>query len=447
MTVRSVSIHNFIHSGFKEFSLYDNVRSIPSITDGLKPSQRKALWGTVARGENAGEIQVERLASMISAVTDYHHGTKSMEGTVIGMATPYPGTNNMNLFIPSGQFGSRLTKEAGAGRYIMTELSPNFRLLFSKDDDLILEHNYTDGEKIEPKTFVPILPVVLINGSQGTGTGHASYIMNYNPKEIAKYVRAVIKGERQTPGTLKPWFNGFAGDVSRNPETGQVQIRGRLEIVNRNTIKITELPVGTFLDPYKEHLHKLVDEGFIRDFDDFSTEESFEFVVSVPRTTADLPHETLMHKFKLISRDTENYTLWNEKGTLEKFTSAEQIVERFVGWRLQKYEQRRQALIDAKNADLVWLNEKLRFILFYLDNTSQFRNAPKADLVQLLIENSFESYDRLLQMPMWNLTRDKIQELEKQIEDVKKAITALESTTGQQMYVADLNRIEDKLPG
>ena len=196
LRVRKIPARFFFNTAFKEFSLYDNVRSIPFLSDGLKPSQRKALYGTQIRGENAGLLSVERLSAAVAASTDYHHGIGSMQSTIIGLANNYPGSNNLNLFVPEGQFGSRLTAEAAAARYIETKLSSNFRAIFPKADDAILVHNETDGEKIEPKTYLPLLPMSLVNGAQGTGTGHACLIMAYNPKEIAEACLALVNKKK-----------------------------------------------------------------------------------------------------------------------------------------------------------------------------------------------------------------------------------------------------------
>lgn len=436
--IRSIKAKHFMNSAFKEFSLYDNVRSIPSLLDGMKPSQRKALYGASLRGESASEIQVERLAASIAAETDYHHGTASMESTIVNMAANYTGSNNMNLFVPSGQFGSRLTKEAAASRYIFTQLSDNYRKLFKKEDECILEHNIVDGQKIEPKNYMPILPLILVNGAQGTGTGYASYIMCYNPNDIKNSILNVLDKKTLAAFSLDPWYNGFTGTITRDKISGQVTIRGRLEVVNTTTIHITELPVGVYLDQYKDHLTKLEDDGFIKDFEDRSTEDGFDFVVTCPRTTTALPLEKLYEKFKLISRDTENYTLWNEKGSLEKYTSVEDVISRFTGWRLEGYEKRRQKLMVDTQALIETLSERLRFVLFYLENSDEFRNKKKADLIQMLIDNEFVNYDKLLQMPIWSLTRDKIEELKKQIDNEKAYLKTLQKDTADKMYRREL---------
>ena len=441
LKVRRIPMRAFFGTAFKEFSLYDNVRSIPFLTDGMKPSQRKAIYGTQLRGENAGLIQVERLAAQVAAATDYHHGTGSLAQTIVGMANNYAGSNNLNLFVPEGQFGSRLTAESAAHRYIETKLSPWFRALFPKADDAILEHHEVDGEKIEPKTYAPLLPMVLVNGAQGTGTGHACLIMSYNPAQVRDACLAVLGNKRLKSGGLTPWFNGFTGTVERNAETGQVVITGKLEVVNTTTIKVTELPIGTYLDQYKARLNKLEDDEFIKDYEDRSTEQGFEFVIQVPRSTTALSTEELYKKFGLISRDTENYTVWSPEGVLTRYTSVEAIIEEFVKWRVGIFEVRRQHLISAAEQDIAWASTRIRFINFYLKNTQVFKNTGKKDLVELLQKNGFDEYERLLSMSMWNLTKDRIAELEKELDELNKELKRLHGETAQGMFTRELKQL------
>jgi len=439
---RRIPARHFFNTAFKDFSLYDNVRSIPKLTDGLKPAQRKAIYGTQLRGENAGLIQVERLASAVAASTDYHHGTGSLASTIVGMANAYPGSNNCNLFVPEGQFGSRLTAESAAHRYIETKLSPWFRALFPKADDAILEHHETDGEKIEPKTYAPLLPLVLVNGAQGTGTGHACLILSYHPGQVRDACLAVLAGKRLKPGTLTPWFNGFNGTVERNPETGQVVVTGKLEVVNSTTIKVTELPIGTYLDQYKDRLNKLEDAEFIKDYEDRSTEQGFDFTITVPRSTTALSTEELYKKFGLISRDTENFTVWNIGGTLQRFESAEALIDAFVPWRLAVMETRRQFLIADLKEQVRFASEVIRFIKFYLKNVALFRDTSKKELIATLLEHHFVDYERLLAMQIWSLTKDRIAELEEKLAALKAALAKIEADTAMDMYRRELKALE-----
>ena len=439
VTGQSIRVKDFFNSAVKTFSLADNVRSIPGI-DGLKPSQRKAIYGTVLKGENSDPHIVARLAASIAELTDYHHGTGSMESTLVGLAvTKFPGSNNMNLFEPKGQFGSRLTKDAGAGRYSKTKLAPAFRQLFKKDDDAILIHDEVDGDKIEPKYYLPILPLVLINGATGMGTGHSVEIKSYHPNEIRDACVKVLDGKQLTQNTLTPWFRGFHGTVERNPETGQVVMTGKLEVVNTTTIKITELPVGIFLDQYKAHLNKLEEQEIISDFEDSSSEDSFSFNVKVPRsTTASYDLEQLYQKFKMTTRDTENFTLWNADGVLQRFESAEDVIHMYVDWRLGFYELRRQKLMADTTEEIRFQSEVVRFIRFYLANVKTFRDTSKKELIQVLLDNKFVDYERLLSMAIWNLTKDKIAELERKLEDLKAYFATLEADTAAEMYKREL---------
>ena len=438
---RRIPARHFFGTAFKDFSLYDNVRSIPKLTDGLKPSQRKAIYGTLTRGEQAGLIQVERLASVVAAATDYHHGTGSMASTIVGLANNYPGSNNLNLFVPEGQFGSRLTAESAAHRYIETKLSPWFRALFPKADDQILEHHETDGEKIEPKTYAPLLPMVLVNGAQGTGTGHACLIMAYNPGSIRDACLQLLAGKKLKAGALTPWFNGFAGTIERNKETGQVVVTGKLEVVNSTTIKISEVPIGTYLDQFKARLNKLEDLEFIKDYENASTEDGFDFTVTVPRSTTALDIEELYRKFGLVSRDTENFTVWDINGTLKRFESAEALIEAFVPWRLEMMETRRQFIIADLKEQVRLQSEIIRFIKFYLANVKVFRDTSKKELIEVLLQNKFVDYERLLSMQIWSLTKDRIAELEKKLADLKSELAKVEADTAAEMYKRELKAL------
>lgn len=439
-----IRVKNFINTAMKGFSLHDNVRSIPHIKDGLKESQRKAIYGIQTRGESAGFLSVERLAAYIASVTDYHHGTTSMEGTISKMgATKYPGSNNMNLFVPEGQYGSRLTPDAGAARYIETKFSSHFRQLFKKEDDAILEYNYTDGEKIEPVNYLPILPMPLLNGTTGTGTGYASNIMMYEPDEIRDACLLVLNGKKLKPHSLMPWFRGFNGTIEKNTLTGQIITKGVYEIVNSTTIRITELPVGVFLDNYKATLNKMEEEGLIKNYDDYSGEESFDFVIKVTRETlANKTDEDILKYFKLIGRDTETYTLWDTTNKLKVYKNVEEIITEFVEWRTGMYEVRRQKQISDVTESITWANERIRFIKFYLTNTSQFRNLKKAELVTLLESNNFVEYNNLLNMPIWSLTKDRIEALEREVGELTIELERLSKLTAKAMYASELKKFK-----
>lgn len=434
----TMKLKTFFDDEFRLYSIADCVRSIPSVIDGFKPSQRKCIYGMIKRGENAGEIKIAQASGYISQVSDYHHGENSLNETLVGLAQDYTGSNNLNYLKPNGQFGSRLSSEASAPRYIFTEFTDAFRKIFKKEDDIILNYLESDGQQVEPDYYIPIIPNILINGARGMGTGYATRILKYNPKDLRDNITSILK--RQQPEQLLPWYRGFKGTITS--DESQIINTGCYEIVNTTTMRITELPIGVYLDDYKKQLFKLQDNGLIKDFENNSTETSFDFLLTVPRTTTQLSHEEIITKFKLVSRDTQNLTAWTETGHIKVFEDVQEIIEHFVEFRLGKYEERRKKLIELLTIDLDWMVEKRRFIEFYLNHSKEIANKSKKELEQLLIDNQFVNILKLLDIRIYNLTKDDISKLETQIEKTTKDIEVLNKTNCVKMYLKELESLD-----
>ena len=454
---REVETKSFIDDGLRQYSAHSNVRGIPFMPDGMKQAQRKAMYGVLLRGENEKPDTVERLAARCCSDTDYHHGAGSMEGTIVCLAQNFPGSNNVNLIEPFGQFGSRLSRRPASSRYIKAKLSPNFRKLFRKEDDLITEHHYSNGDKIEPKYFIPLLPISLINGAEGMGTGHATYIMGYNPKDIQAAISQVLKGKKLTRGKLVPWYDGFKGTIERDPITNQITTTGVYETIpgkrGAMSIRIIELPIGSENDRYEAHLHGLMENkvnkknvvirpAIVSDFENSSEETGWDILINLAKSSAEMDDAEIIRTFKLITRETENLTLWNTLGELQRYDYVEDIIEEFVEWRLEKYEVRRQALIGVVEAEILKIDERIRFINFYLSHTDTFRSLKKAELMDLLAKNEFTTVDALLSMPIWNLTRERIEALEAELLKEIKKLEDLNATTADRMYGKELQEIK-----
>ena len=150
-----------------------------------------------------------QLAGYVAEHSAYHHGETSLAGTIVGMAQTFVGSNNIALLHPAGQFGTRLLggKDAASPRYIFTKLPALTRLIFHPADDALLDYQEDDGQAIEPKHYVPILPMVLVNGAEGIGTGWSSSVPNYNPREIVANLRRLMADEPQQP--MHPWYRGY----------------------------------------------------------------------------------------------------------------------------------------------------------------------------------------------------------------------------------------------
>lgn len=444
--MKTITVSDFFGTDVREYSVHANVRAIPDLIDGFKPSQRKVIFGTLKKAGSIPEtgMKVSQLAAAIAQVAAYHHGEASLESTVVKLAQDYAGANNLNYLQPIGQFGSRLSDTPASSRYIFTNLDPSFRKIFKKDDDLILKHLTEDGEEIEPERYLPILPNVLINGASGMGTGFATSIMPYNPEDLRKYLVDKLK-TGSSKVKLVPWFRGFTGTVDRLP-SGQVLMIGKVEKESSTKLVVTELPVGVYQDSYKEVLFALQDKGTIKDFDNESTVNGFRFVLDVPRVTGYMEIGELVDKLKLTMKATENLTVWLPNGKLKCFKSPEELCDAFLEYRLERYEDRRQAKIAELTAKLELLTEKVRFIELYLkdNNAQKFSKLKKAELEAVLMADGFKHVDSLLEIRIYNLTQDQIDKLLAEVEEVMKLIEYFNGQTKESLYLKDLQELDLK---
>jgi DNA topoisomerase-2 len=421
----------------REFSIYDCERSIPSGVDGFKPSQRKVIFG-MSKKFNNQEVKVSIASAGIMEVSCYHHG--DLSGVIVNMAQDFPGTNNLPFLDPIGQFGSRIGPDASAPRYIFTKINENFKKIFRKEDEMILNYLEDDGTQIEPDYYLPIIPSVLINGAKGMGTGFATTILNYNPEDIRNACITVLE-KKKKPINLIPWYKGFSGKIEKDGE--QVVFTGCLEVINTTTIKITELPIGSYTKAYREVLNTLEEKGIIKSYDDDSNEQQTLFTVRCARElTATSSIEDLLKTFRLISRETENVTVWLENGRLKKFNNVNELVYWFVDFRTKKYEERRLKLLEQFQKSLDFANEKIRFIKFYISNAKWFSTSKKTEIEERLANEKFVHVDELMSIRVYNLTKEQIEKLENEIQEIEKSIEFYQSITADKMYLKELKELK-----
>ena len=121
----------------------------------------------------------------------------SLMGTIVNLAQNYVGSNNLNILVPHGQFGTRHMggKDSASPRYICTMLSSLTRLIYPVHDDHVLKFLSEDNQRIEPEWYCPIIPMCLINGADGIGTGYSTKVPNYDIRQVVANVRRMIDGE------------------------------------------------------------------------------------------------------------------------------------------------------------------------------------------------------------------------------------------------------------
>tara|TARA_B110000093_G_C12966753_1_gene410012 strand:+ start:49 stop:2460 length:2412 start_codon:yes stop_codon:yes gene_type:complete len=415
--INKVKVKDLINKELVLFSIADNIRSIPSLVDGLKPSQRKILYGCIKRNLYS-EIKVSQLAGYVSEVSSYHHGETSLQDTIIGLSQTYVGSNNMNLLEPVGQFGTRLQggKDSSSPRYIFTHLSKNFKNMFNPDDYSLVNYLNDDGFSIEPSFYVPVLPLILINGACGIGTGFSTDIPCFNPEDLKDRLLKLVDDEDADIPELTPWYNGFTGTIDKVEENRWVS-KGIYKIVS-NTVTITELPIGTWTEDYKSFLDKLETEEQIYSYKNMSSETDVHFEVKIPLENIInwRDNKELDKKLKMTSYiSAKNMHVFNEKNEIVKMSSAEEIVYHFWKIRTDYYTKRQTDISQRLEKELNLVTSKINFVNDVIDdNIKVFRQKLTTINEQLTTRKYLkinDTYTYLTDMKIHTFSEDTIETL------------------------------------
>lgn len=501
----TVSYSDFVNKELILFSQADNQRSIPHLMDGFKPSQRKVLFACIKR-KLKKEIKVAQLAGYVSEHSAYHHGEASLTGTIINMAQNFVGSNNVNLLTPSGQFGTRRMggKDSASPRYVFTNLEPITRKIYHPDDDALLNYLDDDGMSIEPEYYVPVIPMALVNGSDGIGTGWSSSIPNYCPRQIISILRQMILvqdgGTVQDENTLEkmiPHYNGFVGDIVAEGAS-KFKVHGKVERKDDTTLFISELPIKKWTHDYKLFLETMMNgnpgkkqEPEIKDFAENHTDTTVAFTVTTSTKEQMDAMENfkggLLAKFKLTSNlSTSNMNLFDSEGRIIKHNTPEDIMKQFFGIRLEFYAKRKALLLEKLHYEQKMLANKARFVEEVCDGDLIVSNRKRKDILNDLRERGYDlmakdetkeatsdendnddnssdsdsndednnedeslsitklakGYEYLLGMKIWSLTYEKAEELRRQVEEKNQEVQILSDTSPSQIWSNDLDEIE-----
>ena len=463
---KTIPYYDFIHYDLIHFSNDDLIRSIPSVIDGLKPSQRKILYGAYLRGLDKTEVKVAQLAGFVSDKAAYHHGEVSLTGAIIGMAQDFVGSNNINILVPAGQFGTRLKggKDAASPRYIWTSLEKITSIIYNSMDDPVLNQQSEDSEPIEPEYYAPIIPMVLVNGAEGIGTGFSTKIPPYNPIEIIKNIKNIMKGNKFEE--MDPWWQGFEGNLYKIDDFNY-EISGTWSI-DDNKVIITELPVGEWTSNYKEFLEKMLEdtpivkakskkvikkENSFIGYKDSNTESKIHFELTFEdgylSTVKDL--DKLLHLNKKYS--ITNMHLYGPKGHIKRYHTVEEIMNDYYIVRLKLYQDRKAHQLSILDYQLKIISFKVKFILMVVKKEIEINNKKKQEIEETLEKHKFLkfgkndsklNYDYLLTMPIYNLSSDKIEELKKQQQDKEIEYKELEILSPEDIWIKELDILEEE---
>ena len=458
-----ISFSNFYQNDAPSYGAYDNIRKIASYIDGLKLSQRKVMHTLFKKFPNPStENKTSRLASSVAECTEYLHGEASLTQVLDTMAASYVGSNNYPLVRGHGNFGTRFSGSgsAAAPRYTYCSVAEISSKLFTDVDRCLCESQVFEGSQIEPVFMMPIFPVLFLDGTDGISTGWKTTIYPRNPKEILKYIRAILNKSDKIPHieNALPWFKGFLGETrlvkekdSDGKMTSKVINYGVIEKVNSNTLHISEIPITYTYASYIRVLDGLVDKGTIEDYEDLSDPKTdkFEFTIKVKRVFFDSHKDvdSWVKVFALSKTLNEQLNCIDENNRIREFNNIREIIDAFIKIRLKFYAKRKEYLLKKYFDEIQLDASRYVWCKGIIDETIVIKNKKKDDIVKVLektdkIVQKDGSYNYLLNMPLSSITKEKMTELAEKIKGLKDKIKELQKKTIEEMWLADLDEIE-----
>lgn len=472
-TANEISYENFINQELVHYFHYDCSRSVGNLTDGWKTSQRKVFFACRKRNVNKF-MKVFQLGGAVAEESDYHHGDTSLNGTIVGMGQTYTGSNNLNPLEPSGQFGSRVMNgsDSSAARYISARLNQLTDLLFPKVDDVLVDYRTDDdGHPVEPICYVPIIPMVLVNGCDGIGTGFSTTVPCYNPLHIIDNIFRLLRNE--TLEEMVPWYQDFKGTIVRIGKNA-FESRGCYTRIDDTTIRVTELPVGDSksksFKAYLEFLEGIVinsrekdtkirKKQFIKSLKNNYSDDYCDFLITFPSKAALdklIDNGTIEKKLNLISSlKTTNLYLFNENDLITKYDNTLDILKTFCKVRLLFYGKRKDHQLQELEFEITKFKARIRFLELIMSQEIKVFKVPKeiveasldehADVPRISTSSTSTTtqgnYDYLLSMPISRFTQQEMDRLQGKLAETEQTYQILFAKEPADLWVEELNAL------
>jgi len=461
----SMDVSKFVDGEMIKFSHADCARSIPSGIDGLKESQRKILYSVMKRNlkYSGASLKVAQLSGYTAEHSNYHHGEQNLQDTIIGMANEFPGTNNIPLLYRDGQFGTRLDggADAASARYIFTKMDMLTEYIFRSEDTPILKQVNDDGDLVQPEHYVPIIPMILVNGCLGIATGWSSSIPCYNPMDLSKAIKAWLKN---TPTSkleptkvpdggwecvdspfeeIKPWYRGFTGTIRRDNDGKWITTGTIKRDKKKNELEIVELPIGLWTNKFKDLCEDLLQAKHIKTLRNYSTPKDVKFHIKEDEqgllcNTKNLKLTSTLH--------TSNMVLFDENEQIHRYRTVDEIIDTFCRVRFLHYTKRKEHQMKCLEKHIKHLSNKMKFVESVISKKLDIMNVDEEtiekDMEKIGLTRESESFDYLLRMQVRTFTREKVDSMKTELEANRKSLEELEGKTEADLWILELNEFE-----
>jgi DNA topoisomerase-2 len=458
-----MNLSDFLNEEMIKFSHSDCSRSLPHGIDGLKESQRKILYAVRKRNlkYQGTSLKVAQLSGYTAEHSNYHHGEQNLQDTIINMASGYPGTNNIPLLYPDGGFGTRLEggKDAASARYIYTKMEAMTEYIFRSEDEPLLTQVNDDGDLVQPEYYVPIIPMILVNGcTAGIGTGWSCNIPCYNPKDLITCIKIWLENDGEilleNPDSNKvesilpelvPWYRGFNGEITSCDKDKFITKGVVNKLSSPQVYNVSELPIGMWTCKFKDMCEDLVADKKLKSVKNHSNVRDVNFTIT--KNTTGMPCN--IESLKLTSFVyTSNMVLFTEESKLRKYENIDQIIDSFCIVRFHYYKLRKIYQIKMMEKDLKVLENKARFIDEVINEKLVIMNEKENTILNNLKKSNYDEdveqggYDYLLRLQVRTFTNEKVKQLNKDIENIQQKLSIIKNTSEKDMWINDLNEFE-----
>lgn len=446
------TITNFLDNEYKNYSFYVIAnRACPSLIDGFKTGARKIMHASMKGSLKNGETKkVTNLAGETMNYSLYQHGDGSLNGTIITLSQDFDF--NLNPLFIDGQNGSLRSQEAASPRYLYVRHS-KYTPIWKTDYDL-LEFEEEEGQSVEPKYYLPIIPVILSQRQDGMAPGYRFSNMSYNPIDLIdaclQCLNSRKKENKLEDFVIHPYIRGIKKKNWKLEEGKWVNYGEFKWDDKRKEIIITDLPYDWDFDSFEKLLNKLTDNEDIKDWKNLSNGEIIEYHIDCKKgkwastLKGKSVNNKIETKFKL-KKIVPDDLLWviDENKKVKHFITPQELVEYFVNFRLEKYTDRKKLLVKIleekykKNSDLV------KFIELVCKGKLVIRNRSKKDIK--IDMDGYKLPMELINTSMSKVTIEERDELLKENERIKNELDYIKKTSEKQMYVNDLNNLRKEL--
>lgn len=450
---QNVKISDYLNTRLIMYWRSNIVRSIPQLVDGFKESVRKIFWAVwqilhLSNVKvNTNRYKLSQVIFEACKISDYHKGDSSVDKIIKKMCLDYVGTNNLPFFKGKGNFGGRSEGPAktGSSRYLFIKANEWVKYVFRKEDLEILEYNLGDkGEPVEPKFYLPIIPIGLVNGCKGVGSGWSTEVTKHNALDVINYIRNLIQDKKTK--RLKPYFVNFTGEINRHK--GGFNTTGRFSVKD-NIVTIEELPIGMWYKTYENNfiIGELEEKNIISGYDDNCKRDNKTFIENINfkikfKSKGDAKVQT--HKsLRLISNFSySNMYLLNEDNVPVKYDTIDEIIYNFYIIRLRYYDVRKESQIKTIQSKIDKLAHKIKLILLIVE-----KKIIIVDRLRQEVAKDVESYgipvEVYIELKGTCLSRDDIERYKREIKKLKEQLRYVVETDVKDVWLDELKELED----